>query len=693
MFRFVHNLPKDNNIFLYSHSNSTFDGLYFDGNYGNMNNGGVLIRTFVHDYYCNNDNCHHQIVNANFKNFVMNYANIWGPRVLWLSACTSFYIANATFENIHVPAVTSGASFYPFIGMETACDVVIENSIFYNNTGFTTLFECLSAGITPFGTEGNCQIFVSNTTFYHNIGVRSDILYMYSTANGNATFLNNNFYYDTSIYDNISQYIDEEFIWDTSDSSVTFIGTNIFSALPTFAPTQPPTNAPSISPSVAPSDAPTGVPTNAPSMPPSISPSNAPTGVPTDAPTSGPTETKIECIIYMYYNDHIGDPLSLNIHQYATDLANGTVEAFKLVMNDTTLNYVCNKTDPNEINCDLSNYNPFSSIENRRIMLNNEYFYKLDSNKPNSSIVEVNGWWQARIENLHFCVVLNKIEWDPNRCELYDSDRFENEETFASQDANFFAFGTFDIVADENVNKFDQYFRNKMNQNDTKFYQILDGIINKWFRSPNTDADNRKSFELVSFTISDVYDPYVEPPVDLFERAALDLTFGLYGFMAFCVLVAICANINALFIGADNVKPARIIFFGIWVWDFMSDLIFSARALEQEYFVQGILSLIFVIIPCFLNVFVLIKSQRQWTQDNSIKYTISRWLLRYNKKLIFLTLICGSAFAAIDLCNSRAFGMFLCVVYSFVLEFIFILKIFVFAYSCTAQVEGCSIWV
>ena len=90
----------------------------------------------------------------------------------------------------------------------------------------------------------------------------------------------------------------------------------------------------------------------------------------------------------------------------------------------------------------------------------------------------------------------------------------------------------------------------------------------------------------------------------------------------------------------------------------MSDLIFAARAFEQGFLIQAWSGLIFVVLPWMSNIVLLIKSQRKWTRDSAIKYQMSRWLLKYNKKLFLLTLICGSAFAAVDLCNSRAFGMF-----------------------------------
>ena len=123
------------------------------------------------------------------------------------------------------------------------------------------------------------------------------------------------------------------------------------------------------------------------------------------------------------------------------------------------------------------------------------------------------------------------------------------------------------------------------------------------------------------------------------------------------VVAALCAKIYAIHVGADYVRPMRIIIFGLYTWDFISDVIFAARALQQKYFVQGGLSVAFVIIPWIVNIVLLIKSQNRWIQDSAIKYAVSSWLLKYDKKLIFLTMFCGSAFAAIELCNSRAFGV------------------------------------
>ena len=96
----------------------------------------------------------------------------------------------------------------------------------------------------------------------------------------------------------------------------------------------------------------------------------------------------------------------------------------------------------------------------------------------------------------------------------------------------------------------------------------------------------------------------------------------------------------------------------MWTWDFVSDVIFTARAFEQGFLIQAWFGLVFVALPWIGNIVLLIRSQRKWIRDSAIKYQMSRWLLKNNKKLFVFTLICGSAFAAVDLCNSRAFGMY-----------------------------------
>ena len=297
----------------------------------------------------------------------------------------------------------------------------------------------------------------------------------------------------------------------------------------------------------------------------------------------------------------------------------------------------------------------------RRRFLNDGYSYRYDGNGSDT------GWWQARVNNLQFCYVLN-LEWDPNACESFDLDVLKNTEVYVNNQVEFVAFGTFELVADENIQNFNNYFVSKLtndsnsnsNSNDNgnpssssssslTFAQLLTQNMRNLIA---TDTQ----FSVVTVVVQDTVDEYHKPNVDEFQETALDITFGLYAFMLLCVIWAVIAQMDAMRSKADHVKPMRIVLFGVWSWDFVSDCIFSLRAFEQGYIIQGIASALFVIIPWGLNLRQLLRSQKEWAQDEAIKYAVTRWLMKNNKKLIILTVLCGSAFAAIELCNSRAFG-------------------------------------
>ena len=53
----------------------------------------------------------------------------------------------------------------------------------------------------------------------------------------------------------------------------------------------------------------------------------------------------------------------------------------------------------------------------------------------------------------------------------------------------------------------------------------------------------------------------------------------------------------------------------------------------------------------------LIVSQSQWNNDPTIKERVNYFLMHYNLALIALAALSGSAFSAIEICNSQAFGI------------------------------------
>ena len=46
-------------------------------------------------------------------------------------------------------------------------------------------------------------------------------------------------------------------------------------------------------------------------------------------------------------------------------------------------------------------------------------------------------------------------------------------------------------------------------------------------------------------------------------------------------------------------------------------------------------------IPWSMNIRQLIRAEHEWSNDAAIKDHISHWMIKYNKKLIALTGICG----------------------------------------------------
>ena len=419
---------------------------------------------------------------------------------------------------------------------------------------------------------------------------------------------------------------------------------------PTDSPTAPsdaPTTAPTSVPTGNPSTAPTIFPTQNPSGSPSIAPTIAPTGSPTDSPTASPsvapTDTSITKQLWIYYNEEIKNVLDFSIGVYAQQFVDAVEKTFVVLMNDTLLHNFCNNDqEQSSIDCNNIFENSVCNSGRRRRMFGNDYSYNLNNS---------NGWCQGRIDNLQICVVLWQIEWNEKECENYNEDRFEQSKEYLQYIASNVAFGTFEIVADNNIQQFKNYFQNVFNQNNaTLFKSILTKIMNNKY--------NSSEFEAVYASIDEEIIEGEALPSTTFEDLFYLTQYIMYGFMIFCLFIALMGINHANKIKSDSIKPVRVLLFGIYTWDFISDLFFASRLYQKNYYKQFISSAVFVLIPWILNMVQLIRSQQQWTKDREIKHTMHRWLQKNNKKLMLLTGICGSVYATVEMCNSRIFGMF-----------------------------------
>ena len=67
--------------------------------------------------------------------------------------------------------------------------------------------------------------------------------------------------------------------------------------------------------------------------------------------------------------------------------------------------------------------------------------------------------------------------------------------------------------------------------------------------------------------------------------------------------------------------------------------------------------LLFIILPLIGNIMQLHHEIQVWITDSYSKYSVQAWMNSYLRVLHFMTIICGSSFAAVDICNSNIFHL------------------------------------
>ena len=65
----------------------------------------------------------------------------------------------------------------------------------------------------------------------------------------------------------------------------------------------------------------------------------------------------------------------------------------------------------------------------------------------------------------------------------------------------------------------------------------------------------------------------------------------------------------------------------------------------------------FVIAPLMANLFQLNKEIRKWVTDNDTRGILQPWILKHGKTLYAITILAGSAFSAVELCDSHLFQL------------------------------------
>lgn len=78
---------------------------------------------------------------------------------------------------------------------------------------------------------------------------------------------------------------------------------------------------------------------------------------------------------------------------------------------------------------------------------------------------------------------------------------------------------------------------------------------------------------------------------------------------------------------------------------------------EQIYYLLLLIfCIIFVVLPVITSMHSLFRFQDKWTKDPSIGDRVTGWNRDWSTYLLFLTILSGSSFAAVNILNSRLMG-------------------------------------
>eukprot|EP01083_Nonionella_stella_P261123 889472_1 len=134
-------------------------------------------------------------------------------------------------------------------------------------------------------------------------------------------------------------------------------------------------------------------------------------------------------------------------------------------------------------------------------------------------------------------------------------------------------------------------------------------------------------------------------------------------FISSFIVLLLCAWIDAKHIPSRKNDYLRITFIvGILLqtMDMMSDCFFAMhvaiwRQIDPKYAYALVLSVIFILVPCVFTMVQLFNhSKKHWL--NSTDH-VRQWLSRRSNLLYFTSIITGSSFTAVSLCNSYMFQL------------------------------------
>ena len=93
--------------------------------------------------------------------------------------------------------------------------------------------------------------------------------------------------------------------------------------------------------------------------------------------------------------------------------------------------------------------------------------------------------------------------------------------------------------------------------------------------------------------------------------------------------------------------------------DWYSDVVFTFTLVDcsrEEAIYLFVISFCLLAFPLIFNVWWLVKNQHRWETDIAVGPRLNGWLRRWRPYLFGGTILSGSAFGTVNLCNSNMFG-------------------------------------
>lgn len=162
--------------------------------------------------------------------------------------------------------------------------------------------------------------------------------------------------------------------------------------------------------------------------------------------------------------------------------------------------------------------------------------------------------------------------------------------------------------------------------------------------------------------IKETKEPYSEKEEN-WEKVTNELFSSIYeflrwifvGILTICSIIVIIGYIHSWIVWNYDIQIGYAIFFCFAMFDWYSDILFTFT-IPVQYIEIWLISFCLLLFPLIGNVGWLVSQQKIWEQDAAIGAKIKAWLIRWRPFLFSLTIISGSSFGGINMCNSNMLG-------------------------------------